>query len=175
MASAVAASAARRVQLAFLDFPGSPLELVSGTAEVSGATVSSPRISVLNRSERPVRYFELGWLIHDGSGTQYAAGSVPTPTPDLNLKPRETLSTNEQRRFSFTPRSGSEGSFAIAGMSGYFKQVQFEDGSVWIPARQDLMRSALTETIPVSAEEQRLSDIYRTKGLRALLEELARF
>jgi hypothetical protein len=60
-------------------------------------------------------------------------------------------------------------------MSGYFKQVQFEDGSVWIPARQDLMRSALTETIPVSAEEQRLSDIYRTKGLRALLEELARF
>jgi hypothetical protein len=60
-------------------------------------------------------------------------------------------------------------------MSAYFRQVQFEDGSVWIPARQDLARSELTESIPVSAEEQRLSDIYRVKGLKALIEELRRF
>ena len=60
-------------------------------------------------------------------------------------------------------------------MSGYFRQVQFDDGSVWIPARQDLARSDLRETIPVSAEEQRLSDIYRVKGLKALIEELRRF
>lgn len=174
VSSAVSASAERQVQLAFLDFPDSPLELVSGTAEVSGATASSPRIQVRNRSEKPVRYFELGWLVSDGSGTQYAAGSIP-PTPELNLKPGETLSTGRQRRFSFTPSSGSESSFAIQGMSGYFRQVQFDDGSVWIPARQDLARSDLRETIPVSAEEQRLSDIYRVKGLKALIEELRRF
>ena len=175
VSSAVSASAERQVQLAFLDFPDSPLELVSGTADVSGATASSPRIRVRNRSQKPVRYFELGWLVSDGSGTQYAAGSIPTPTPELNLKPGETLSTSPQRRFLFAPPSGSETSFAIQGMSGYFRQVQFDDGSVWIPARQDLARSELTETIPVSPEEQRLSDIYRVKGLKALIEELRRF
>jgi hypothetical protein len=173
VASAVSANAQRQVQLAFLDFPDSPLELVSGTAMVSGVSASSPRIRVRNRSAKPVRYFELGWLVHDGSGTQYAAGSVPPPAPDLNLKPGETLSASQQRRFVFTPRGGND--FSIAGMSGYFKQVQFEDGSVWIPARQDLVRSDLAETIPVSAEEQRLSDIYRTKGLKALVDELERF
>jgi hypothetical protein len=180
VSSAVSASAERQVQLAFLDFPESPLELVSGTAQVSGAMASSPRIQVRNRSQKPVRYFELGWLVSDASGTLYSAGSVPTSTPELNLKPGETLSANRQsassqRRFLFTPTSGSESDFAIQGMSGYFRQVQFEDGGVWIPARQDLARSELTETIPVSAEEQRLSDIYRVKGLKALLEELRRF
>jgi hypothetical protein len=175
VSSAVSASAERQVQLAFLDFPDSPLELVSGTAEVSGATASSPRIRVRNRSEKPVRYFELGWLVSDASGTRYAAGSIPTPTPELNLKPGETLSASRQRQFLFTPPSGSESNFAIQGMSAYFRQVQFEDGGVWIPARQDLARSDLQETIPVSAEEQRLSDIYRVKGLKALIEELRRF
>jgi hypothetical protein len=173
VSSAVAANAQRQVQLAFLDFPNSPLELVSGTAVVSGETATSPRIRVRNRSAKPVRYFELGWLVRDGSGTQYTAGSVPPPAADLNLKPGETLSTSQQRQFVFTSRSGND--FAIEGMSGYFKQVEFEDGSVWIPARQDLARSDLAETIPVSAEEQRLSDIYRTKGLKALVEELRRF
>lgn len=173
VSSAVSSSAQRQVQLAFLDFPDSPLELVSGTAEVSGLTASSPRIRVRNRSQKPVRYFELGWLLRDGSGTQYAAGSVPPPAADLDLKPGETLSTSQQRRFVFALRGGD--SFSIEGMSGYFKQVQFEDGTVWIPARQDLVRSALAETIPVTAEEQRLSDIYRNKGLKALIDELERF
>ena len=175
VSSAVSATAERQVQLAFLDFPNSPLELVSGAAEVSGATASSPRIRVRNRSQRPVRYFEMGWLVSDASGTRYSAGSIPPPTPELNLKPGETLSTSRQRQFSFTSPNGSQSSFAIQGMSAYFRQVQFEDGSVWIPARQDLARSELTESIPVSAEEQRLSDIYRVKGLKALIEELRRF
>jgi hypothetical protein len=175
VSSAVSATAERQVQLAFLDFPDSPLELVSGAAEVSGATASSPRIRVRNRSQRPVRYFEMGWLVSDASGTRYSAGSIPPPAPELNLKPGETLSTSRQRQFSFTPPNGSESSFTILGMSAYFRQVQFEDCSVWIPARQDLARSELTESIPVSAEEQRLSDIYRVKGLKALIEELRRF
>ena len=174
VSSAVSTSSERQVQLAFLDFPDSPLELVSGTAEVAGTTATSPRIRVRNRSEKPVRYFELGWLVSDTAGTQYAAGSIPTPTPELNLKPGETLSTSRQRQFLFRPPSGRD-NFSIQGMSAYFRQVQFEDGSVWIPARQDLARSDLRETIPVSAEEQRLSDIYRVKGLKALIEELRRF
>ncbi len=174
VSSAVSTSTERQVQLAFLDFPDSPLELVSGTAEVEGTKASSPRIRVRNRSEKPVRYFELGWLVSDNSGTQYAAGSIPTPTSQLNLKPGETLSTSRQRQFLFRPPNGRD-NFAIQGMSAYFRQVQFEDGSVWVPARKDLARSDLRETIPVSAEEQRLSDIYRVKGLKALIEELRRF
>jgi hypothetical protein len=176
VASAVAAGAEREVELALLDFPDAPLELVSGRAQVSGATVSSPTIRVRNRSGKAVRYFELGWLVRDAAGTSYAAGSVPAPASELRIEPGETLATGREQYFLFTRRGGSgESSFAIDGMTGYIKQVQFDDGTLWIPARQRLVRSALAGAIPVSPEEQRLSDLYRTKGLNALVEELARF
>ena len=59
-------------------------------------------------------------------------------------------------------------------MGGYVSQVQFEDGTFWIPSRDDIQNSSLRAT-PVSAEEQRLSDLYRRKGLEALIKELSKF
>ena len=177
VSDAVRASAAQRIQLAFLDLPGAPLRLISGAAEVSGASASSPRIQVENRSRKVVRYFELGWLVSDAAGTRYAAGSVPGPTADLHLAPGETLATSRQRRFSFSPKGAGAraAGFAIDGMSGYVKQVVFEDGKIWVPSRDALARASLTDTIPVSAEEQRLADLYRTKGLKAVIAELEKF
>ena len=173
--SATRAVAGERVALAFLDLADSPLELVSGAAEIDGASAGSPQIRVKNRSPKPVRYFELGWLVQDAAGTRYAAGSVPAPTSELHLVPGESLSTRQQRRFAFVPKSAELGSFAIGGMGGYVSQVQFEDGSFWIPSRAALEQAALMETLPVSAEEQRLTDLYRQKGLQALINELNKF
>ena len=36
-----------------------------------------PQIEVVNRSSKPVRYVEIGWLVKDRSGHEYMAGSVP--------------------------------------------------------------------------------------------------
>lgn len=178
-AQAVAESAKpdeRRIDLALVNLPGAPLEMVSGTAMVvEGRTASSPRITVKNRSRKPVRYFEVGWLVSDPKGTRYLAASVPAS--GLQLPPGASASTAQQRQFVFTPKAldASAGHFAISGMSGYLSQVEFDDGSFWIPSRTSLEKSMLIETTPVSAEEQRLTSVYAAKGLNGLIQELSRF
>ena len=60
-------------------------------------------------------------------------------------------------------------------MSGFVSQVEFADGQVWVPNRQNLERDVLRKALPPSAEEQRLSGIYRRKGPDALAYELKKY
>jgi hypothetical protein len=53
--------------------------------------------------------------------------------------------------------------------------VEFADGKMWVPNRQNLENAALLNVLAPSAEEQRLSDLYRKKGIQALVEELKKF
>jgi hypothetical protein len=53
--------------------------------------------------------------------------------------------------------------------------VEFTDGSVWIPSRADLGTPQLQRVIAPSDEEQRLAQVYRKKGLQALIAELNKF
>ena len=64
---------------------------------------------------------------------------------------------------------------AIAGMTGFVSNVEFADGGVWIPSRADLADPHLQRVIASSAEEQRLVQIYRKRGLKALIDELKKF
>ncbi len=59
-------------------------------------------------------------------------------------------------------------------MTGFVSQVEFADGKVWVPNRQNLENPPAKVLAP-SAEEQRLSDLYRRKGLDALVQELAKY
>jgi len=59
---------------------------------------------------------------------------------------------------------------AIASMTGFVSNVEFANGRVWIPGL-----TSLPSVAPPSPEEQRLSDLYRTKGLTALIEELHKY
>jgi hypothetical protein len=63
----------------------------------------------------------------------------------------------------------------IESMTGFVSQVEFADGHVWVPSRQDLGSSPLLRIIAPSPEEQRLSDIYLKKGIAALTAELNRY
>ncbi len=166
----------RSLKLALLDLPEAPLELLSGTATVAGASATTPVITVKNRSQRPIRYFELGWFVDDGAGVRYVAGWVPAPSPVRPLNPGRSASTSLARRIVFASKSEktAKDQFTINGMGGYVSQVQFEDGTFWIPSRDDIQHPSLRAT-PVSAEEQRLSDLYRHKGLEALIKELSKF
>ena len=166
----------RSLKLALLDLPEAPLELLSGTATVDGASATTPVITVKNRSQRPIRYFELGWFVDDGAGVRYVAGWVPAPSPARPLHPGRSTSTSLARRIVFASKSGNtpRDQFSINGMGGYVSQVQFGDGTFWIPSRDDIQHPSLRAT-PVSAEEQRLSDLYRRKGLEALIKELSKF
>jgi hypothetical protein len=171
----VRAEAEQRIELSSIKLSEAPLEVVSGASVVEGVTARSPRVTVKNVSPKPVRYFEIAWLVSDPQGRRYAAGSVPSSS--AQLPPGAVASTDSQREFVFQTVSDARGAgrFAISGMSGYVSQVEFEDGSVWVPPRSSLVSSRLIEIAPVSAEEQRLMGVYESLGLASVVQELSKF
>lgn len=154
----------REVKFAFLPFPDSPIEPVSGLVQVTGSEARAPHIEVLNRSNRAIRYFEIGWIIRDREGRQFLAGAVPASSSGLKLAPGAKSQVFEDVALKFSRGAGQP--VAIDGMTGFVSQVEFADGNIWIPARTALAPSP---------EEQRLADLYRRRGLPVLVSELKRF
>jgi hypothetical protein len=163
----------QQVALVSVNFPEAPLEVVSGSSAVEGATAQQPRVTVKNRSPKRVRYFEIGWLVSDPAGNRYAAGWVPGTRQEV--PPGATASTVAQHAFVFQASAASAPRFAIGGMSGYVSQVEFDDGSFWVPSRRGLEESKLLDAAPVSAEEQRLTGLYTSRGLNGVIQELEKF
>jgi hypothetical protein len=154
------------MKFAFLEFPDAPIQPVSGVAKVAGNEARSPQIEVRNRGSKPVRYFELGWLVQDEQGRQFLAGSVPA---ELNLAPGQKTQVLQETALRFPERTG------IKGMTGFVSSVEFADGHFWIPSRAQMAVGPLQSAIAPSGEEQRLIQIYRKRGLKALVEELRKF
>jgi hypothetical protein len=63
----------------------------------------------------------------------------------------------------------------ITGMTGFVSEVEFADGKVWVPSRDEINSSPLLRIMAPSPEEQRLADIYSRRGLAALVSELNRY
>ena len=159
-------------QFAFLRMPGAPVQPVEGSALIAGNEARAPQIEVVNQSARPVRYVEIGWLVKDRDGREYMAGSVPGSASAMLLPPGQHSRLLPDTSMTFS-RSGRP--VEIQGMTGFVSQVEFADGKVWVPSRDEMKSSPLLRVIPASSEEQRLLDIYSNKGLAALVAELNRF
>ncbi|MGH9559800.1 MAG: hypothetical protein ACRD30_11220 [Bryobacteraceae bacterium] len=160
------ADAGRVVNFAFLEMPGAPVEPVSGLAEIAGNEAYAPRVEVRNRSARPVRHLEIGWVVKDAQGREFLAASLPA---DVDLAPGRAGLVSEDAGVRFPGRT------SIQSMSGFVSSVEFGDGSFWIPSRSLLNDVRLSRVIAPSPEEQRLSQIYLKKGLAGLTEELKKF
>jgi hypothetical protein len=148
----------REVAFAFLQLPDAPVELLQGSAMVQGNEARAPRIEVVNRSRRPVRYLEIGWVVKDAEGRSFVAGAAPS---ELELAPgaRGVVAKDNALRFT---RPG-QGPVPIAGLSGFVNAVEFADGGVWVPAR---------ESPVMSGEMQRLAELYKRRGLDVVVEQL---
>jgi hypothetical protein len=170
---ATALEAEHTVQFAFLNIPGAPVEPLEGAARVAGNLARAPSIEVRNRSDRGIRYFEIGWIIRDAEGRDYLAGSLPASDPQLSLAPGQKSRALQDATLRFLSAPGRP--LTIAGMTGFVSQVEFADGSLWIPSRAALAEPVLTRVAAPSPEEQRLTDLYRRKGLAAVVEELNKF
>jgi len=158
----------RMARFAFLKMPDAPVEAIDGWAEVAGNEARTPTIQVQNRSSRPVRYVEIGWIVKDRTGREFLAGSVPAAEGDLLLPPGKTGRVLQDTALRFSRSAGEP--VAIASMTGFVSNVEFANGRVWVPSRASLPPMA-----PSSPEEQRLADLYRTKGLAAVVEELRKY
>lgn len=159
-------------QFAFLKFPDAPVEPLDGWAQISGAEARAPRIRVQNDSSQTVKYVEMDWLVSDSTGRQYVAASLPASDPGLYLPPGKTAQLVQDTELQFSRRGDP---VHIQKMTGFVSQVEFADGKIWIPNRENLERNALLNVVAPSAEEQRLSNLYRNKGINALIDELKRF
>ncbi len=160
----------KQMQFAFLHLPDSPIEPLEGMARIAGNEARAPRVEVRNRSDRAVRYLEIGWILQDGQGREFLAGAVPA---QLNLAPGQKSQILSDTALKFPRTSGQP--LAIEGMSGYVSNVEFADGTVWIPNRADLADPRLQKVLGPSAEEQRLLQLYHKRGLKGLVEELKKF
>lgn len=172
VSSAASSAGDHAVRFAFLNLPNSPVEPVNGEAQVAGNEARTPRIEVRNRSQRPVKYFEIGWIVKDREGREFWAASVPASEPDGMLRPGSHASALQDTSLRFTRRGEA---VPLGGMTGFVSQVEFDDGKVWVPDRASLQEAQLLRLLAPSAEEQRLSDLYRNKGVNAVVEELKKF
>ncbi len=170
--SAAAVSPERTAEFAFLQFPDSPVAPLEGWAQLAGNEARAPHINVRNNSNKPVRYVEMGWLVSDQSGRQYMAASVPSSDTTLNLPPGKTARLDQETSLSFTSKGQPVN---VQKMMGFVNQVEFADGRVWVPNRQNLDNAILQKVLPPSAEEQRLTELYRRRGIDLLVQELAKF
>jgi hypothetical protein len=157
--------AAREVSFAFLHFPNAPVEASNGMARIAGNEAHAPRIEVRNRSDRAIRYLEIGWIVKDQDGREFLAASMPA---DVNLAAGQSGQVGEDASMKFLHTS-------IQGMTGFVSSVGFTDGSYWIPDRGELNDLKLRRVVSPSPEEQRLAELYRKRGLNVLIEELKKF
>jgi hypothetical protein len=167
--------AEKPLQFAFMRLPDAPIELLGGVAQIVGNEARAPSFDVRNQSARSVRYFELGWIVKDSGGREFLAGSVPASDPDLRLAPGQKSQVLQSGSLRFMGAPGRP--LAITGMTGFVSQVEFVDGSIWIPTWEALNdpKLALARVMAPSPEEQRLTELYRRKGLAAVMLDLKRF
>ncbi len=74
----------REVQFAFLQLPDSPIEPSDGLVRIAANEARAPRLQVRNKSNRPIRHLEIGWIVKDQRGQEMVAASLPS---DVALAP----------------------------------------------------------------------------------------
>jgi hypothetical protein len=156
----------RELQFAFLHMPDSPVDPTGGAARVAGNEARAPRIDVQNRSDRTVKFLEMGWIVKDQQGREFMAASMPS---DVSLAPGKSSRVLQDTALRFAEKT------QIDSMTGFVSSVEYSDGTYWIPSRSALNDPRLRGIVAPSPEEQRLTQIYRKKGLNGLILELKKF
>jgi hypothetical protein len=163
----------RQEQFALLQFPDGPIQLIRGSALISGSEARTPSIAVANLTDRPVKYVELGWVLTDSNGRPYMAGALPSTGPAFSLPARGTTTVAQENTLDFS--TGGK-PLSIRKVTGFVNQVEFADGKVWVPSRQNMESNPLLlEVMEPSVEEERLANLYVTRGLAALVDELKKY
>jgi hypothetical protein len=155
-----------------MPFPKAPVQPLSGAAQVAGNEVRAPRVEVRNTSKMRVASVAMGWIVRD-RGTDFVAGAVTSP---VVIGPVQTTSISESGTLRFSRSTGQP--MVIDRLMAFVNDVQFSDGTLWIPSRADIDAATqdpeLRRELATSPEEQRLARIYLRDGTAGLKKELKR-
>jgi hypothetical protein len=161
------------ISVGTMAFPSAPVQAIGGEAEISGNELHAPKIELRNLSRKPVRSVDMGWIVRDERGRDFVAGSVPAAMP---LAPVQTAVASESGTLRFSNGEGQP--LAIGALMAFVSNVEFADGNLWIPSRADIEEATsdpiLRKALSSSPEHQRLTEVFRRKGIRGLAEELKR-
>lgn len=156
-----------------VSFPSSPVKALGGAAHVARNEVRAPQVEIRNGTHRMVRSIDMGWIIRDERGQDFVAGSTPAA---VSLGPVAAENVSETSTLRFSRLHGPP--MLIEALMAFVNDVEFGDGSVWIPTRQDIEAATtdpiLRRTLSTSPERERLAEIYRKKGLNGVADELRR-
>ena len=156
-----------------MPFPKAPVQPLSGAAQVAGNEVRAPRVEVRNISKMRVASVAMGWIVRDDRGADFVAGAVTSP---VVIGPVQTSSISEPGTLRFSRSTGQP--MVIDELMAFVNDVQFSDGTLWIPSRADIDAATqdpeLRRELATSPEEQRLARIYRRDGTAGLKKELKR-
>ena len=154
------------LKFAFLHFPDAPVEPMDGLAHIAGNEARAPKVVVHNRSARAVKYLEIGWIVKDQQGREFLAATVPA---EMRMPSHSSTQILDDTSLRFDPRT------SIQSMTGFISHVEFTDGAIWIPSHAELDDPTLRHVVAPSPEEQRLVQIYRKRGVAAVIDELKKF
>jgi hypothetical protein len=156
-----------------VNFPKGPVQPLGGAAQVAGNEVRAPRVDIRNVSQQHVASVAMGWIVRDERGRDYVAGAL---TSRLPLGPVQTSFISEAGTLRFSSPGGQP--MVIGRLMTFVNDVEFADGTVWIPSRDDIDAATqdytLRRELATSPEEQRLASIYRREGTTGLKRELKR-
>ena len=149
------------------------MQTLSGAARVFGNEVRAPQIEVKNGSRKMVRSLDMGWIVRDERGRDFVAGSTPAA---IQLAPVQAENVSESATLRFSRPRGQP--MLIEALMAFVNDVEFGDGTVWIPTRSDIDTATkdplLRRALAASPEQERLAGVYRKKGINGLAEELKR-
>lgn len=156
----------RTIRFSFLRLPDAPVEAADGAALVAASEIHAPGLEVRNRSKREVRYFEVGWIVRDARGREFLAGAAPADLAAAPLAPGGKTSVAQDGALRFGEP------VTVEQLTGVVERVEFGDGDVWVLSREALAQAPLARVLAPSPEEQRLTGLYRRKGLQSVIEAL---
>jgi len=155
--------AERQIELAFLKGVDSgPVVADMGMVRIADNEARSPRLQLRSQVDRPIRGMEIGWLVRDSNGREFVSGAAPV---EVALQPHSRTTLVQDVTFRFTQPGGNP--IEISEMKAYLTSIEFADGAMWVPERGGRVPTP-------SPEEQRLTEMYRKKGIEAVVAELSR-
>jgi hypothetical protein len=113
-----------------------------------------------------VDHVQIGWIVKDQQGREFLAASLGS---DVRIAPNESVQVTPNSELRL------ERPVQIQGMTAFVSSVEFADRSFWVPSRTDLASPGLRGIVAPSPEEQRLMQLYRLKGVDALIQDLNKF